>query len=75
MDEKKISSERLLLDCKDPDEDHGVVIMLEGEESKLQFTEISSEDLVRFCFINFSCEMSSSGVYSTMQCNVWFEYI
>lgn len=63
MDEKKISSERLLVDCKDPDEGQGVVIMLEGEEkeSKLQFTEISSEELVRifrsacFLLINYYC--------------------
>ena len=55
MDEKKISFERLLVDCDDPDEGQGVVIMLEGEESKLQFTEISSEELVRtfrsVCFL------------------------
>ena len=48
MDKKKISSERLLVDYKDPDESQGVVIMLEGEESKLQFNETDSEDWVRF---------------------------
>ena len=48
VDRKKISSERLLVDYKDPDESQDVVIMLEGEESKLQFNETDSEDWVRF---------------------------
>ena len=47
VDKKKISSQRLLVDYKD--ESQGVVIMLEGEESKLQFKETNSEDWVRFC--------------------------
>ena len=51
VDRKKISSERLLVDYKDPDESQDVVIMLEGEESKLQFNETDSEDWVRFCFL------------------------
>ena len=46
-DYKKISSERLLVDCKDQDEDQSVVIMLEEEESKLLFTEKNTENLVR----------------------------
>ena len=51
-DDKKISSERLLVDCKDQDEDQSVVIMLEGEESKLLFTETNTENLVRKISLN-----------------------
>ena len=46
-DSTKISYERLLVDCKDQaEEDQSVVIMLEGKESKLLFTETNSLDLV-----------------------------
>jgi len=42
---KFMSSKHETEDCKDQDEDQSVAIMLEGEESKLLFTETDTENL------------------------------